>query len=386
MMLGGEKGELMKKMLLVLLTCLLVIALVGCGNDGEDVENTSSTTVSNTDTPASENKDVLVKINSKAENILFFGERETLNENYFTCDSPASGFEIKIKVEGGSLKLRIATSGSVKFCAWVDGVAQTAADGSEYFSVNGSRLLTLDGIADGEHTLRFIRVSDGIETAQIYEAIFKGEHLSYDVSDRYFIEFIGDEITSGGSVDNGKDNVTKAYSYLASEKLGADRAVTVFENAGFGNEGTLDLYGANGFKRNADMIVINVGRYELAEKLSADEYAEEYKAFIKKVRYLNGKSCKVLCLLTLDNSEYNNAIKAMLSSLGGDEYGNYFLESQVKSNGALTVGQHSAIAEELYTYISLIKDATVEKVQLKTENDGAGSSIDYNGDEWILAN
>ena len=388
----------MKKLLLILLSCLLVISLVGCGGDNnkEDVD-TSDTADAVTETPsddepseedekkdpAADAKEITVKVNSTTENIRFFGEREPANENYFTCDHAASGFEMKVKTVGGKLGIRITTSGNIYFRVWIDGVAQKAPNnGSDYFSILGSRLLEINDIPDGEHTLRVLRVSDGTDTAQIYAATFKGEQLALDVSDKYFVEFLGDEMTSGNMLGEGRDDVTKAYSYVAADKLDVDRAICTYENAGLGTENAFDLYGAAAFERSADMIVVNVGKYDLAAKLGADGFIAKYKELIKQIKLSNGQTCKIVCLMTLDSEEYNAAIKEMIDDLGGGKYGYYYLESQVKTNETLTVSQHAKVADELSAYIAQIKDATVDILKLEVENVGAGESLGYNSEEW----
>ena len=380
----------MKKYFLILLSCLLVISLVSCNdqgnNDGipEEPSDTVGTAANTTppegdgkaETPSPEAEEITVKLNSGAENVLFFGEREALTEHYFTCDRPASGFEMKIKTVGGSLKLRVTSNGSVRFRAWVDGVSQKAFDGSEYFSVSGNRILEFNGLADGEHTFRFFRVSNDTTTATVYDVTFKGEQLSHNMSDRYFIEFLGDEMTAGSMLADGKDDVTKAYSYLAADKLSADYSVTAIENAGFSTNDPTDLYGREELKRNADMVIVQVGRYDLAAKMDVEEFVAAYKSLILKVKGLN-EMCKVLCLLTLDNSEYNEAVKNLLNERGGNELGYYYFEPEIKTNGAYTAAQHGAVAEQLSAYIAQIKDAPVLKLQLKDGGVGTGDIIDY---------
>ena len=384
----------MKKFLSVLLAALLALCLVACGGNKEEAADTSADTTAPTtdaptaDEPTDEEKEpeedntpaVTVKINSKSENVRIFGGKEIKSENYLNCTTPATGFEMKIKTSGGKLGVRINTSGNVYFRAWVDGVAQKAADGSEYFSVLGSRILELDGIEKGEHTVRILRVSGGVDTAQIYAATFKGEQLALDTADRYCIEFLGDEMTAGAALANGKDDVSLAYSYLTADKLGADIAVTSYAKAGLGTAGAFESYEAG--ESCANMVVINVGKYDHDASLGADEFVAKYKELIKNVKLANGPDCKIVCAVTHDSAEYGTAVKNMVDSLGGNSYGYYYFSATAKTGDALTAAQHSAFATELSAFISQIKDQTVETPKLHTGTVGTGDTLGYGSEEW----
>ena len=384
----------MKKILTVLLACLLIVSLVGCGGNKEEATDTSADTTApvteapEADAPSEEEApkeeenapEVTVKINSTTENVRFFGEKEVKSENYLNCNTAASGFEVKVKTVGGKFNVRVITTGNIYFRAWVDGVAQKSSNGSEYFSILGSRLIELNDIPNGEHTIRILRVSDGTDTAQIYAATFKGEHLAIDTADKYYIEFLGDEITSGNMIGEGRDDVSLAYSYLAADKLGADIAVTTFEKAGVSTEGTFDLYAAG--ERLANMVVINIGKYDADAKLGVNDFIAKYKALIKNVKLANGADCKIVCVVTHDNAEYDAAIKSMVDSLGGNSYGYFYLGATTKTADALTAAQHSAFATELSAYISQIKDMTVEINKLHTGTVGTGDSLGYGSEEW----
>ena len=100
----------MKKILTVLLACLLIVSLVGCGGNKEEATDTSADTTApvteapEADAPSEEEApkeeenapEVTVKINSTTENVRFFGEKEVKSENYLNCNTAASGFEVFI--------------------------------------------------------------------------------------------------------------------------------------------------------------------------------------------------------------------------------------------------------------------------------------------------
>lgn len=380
----------MKKALLIFLACLLMTGLFGCASQTEETPNTdtlpSDTVESESETeetPVREN--TTVRICSSAENVLCFGERESANESYLECSNPGSGFEMKLQTEGGTVGIRITASESCDFRIWLDGTEQTSADGSAYFTVLGNRLIELTDVADGAHTLRVIRISETAADVKIYAVTFLGEQLALDTTGRLFVEFLGDGMTAGESLGDGRDDITKAYSYLAADLFGADRAITGYRNAGIAK--TLDLYGTAGdFSRRADMVVLNIGAYDLGNGVDAGTFAEKYGELLISIKKLNGSQCKIVCVINFANAEYAQAVRDACERIGGETYGYYCYESGLQTDGSLTPDQHEALAEGVAAYLSEIETAVVEDMMLKSEESGTGDNIGLKSDEWETLN
>lgn len=384
----------MKKILLILLSCLMVIGLFGCGNRDEETDDASTQPVSEAPSPddsegeaESDAEEITVKINSVSENILIFGEREVHDENFLTCNYPGSGFEMKLNTVGGNIRVRIMTSDTCYFRVWVDGAAQKSTNGSEYFSIIGNKFIELTDIADGEHTLRVVRVSDGDVTAKVYAAMFKGEQLEFDNSDRYFIEFVGDENTSGDMLGEGRDDTSLAYSYLTANNVSADYAITAYAGAGLGENVTsnvFELYSTSGnFARKANMVVLNIGVADVKASTSTEDFKQEYQSLITSLKKNNGMACKIVCVITHENADYTQAIKDVCDSMGGESYAVFCFESGIKTNDKLTVDQHSILAEALSAYILQIKDIAID-MMIDTEASGVGTIIAHKSDEWTV--
>lgn len=390
----------MKKIISVFLLLLLILGISGCAkNDGEGQSSGTDTSIgegippdtndeesnSNGEQPSAE--ETTIKINSSSDNIRFFGKREIANDNYLSCDHVGSGFEAKIITEGGKISIRVMTFDTCSFKVYVDGTTHTAADGSEYFNILGNKLIELNDISAGEHTIRVIRVSGGDNIARIYAITLLGEQLPYEDADseRMFIEFLGDEITAGNTVD-GKADVTKAYSYITATSLDFDYALTTFDGA------TVDKYAKTSIAEiysqsyaatpDADIVVINIGAKDIELGTSVTVFEEKYKALVSAVKLTNGQKSKVICVAMLEDDAYNQAIKNVCLSSGGETNGYYCYESEIILSKTATSAQHLSLTSDLKTYIDQIKENSVETSKLMSQNTGVGDIIDINSEMW----
>lgn len=390
----------MKRLLPLFLSALMILLLSGCappgvekpgpdpgtGTDAAGTDTAGTGTETGTETDGTvEEKEIFVRLSASAENVIRLGERENDSDSFLECNGPGSGFEIRMRTEGGTVGVRVTTSGACDFRIWIDGEAQTAPDGSLYFSVTGNRMIEMTGIADGGHTLRVLRVSGGTAEAKLYAAVFRGELLPAESAGRLFVEFLGDEMTAGVRLGGDRDDAALAYSCLTAAMLGSDLAVTAYPGAGTGT--LLSSYGTAGnFGRFADIVVLNIGVHDLAAQTDAAVFAERYGELLVSLKKVNTSQCKVVCVVNFADEAYAQAIRETCARLGGETYGYYCYESGLETDGTLTPEEHEALARGLSAYLEQIAPLPVEDNTLQAEENGTGLEIGWNSKEWTKLN
>lgn len=395
-----------KKTLPFILVCILIIGLCACGNDenggisddsaGDSVADTSD----NTDNSGSDNTDNSGEVldgeqpeaqtfflNSPALDIRLLGERENRDGVTVSCNYPGSGFEGKLKSNGGAVTVKLKADGECSFLVYVDGELRKNSEGKDFFTA-AEGLLEIGELAEGEHTLRVIRASGyGVE-AELYAITFSGEMgESGNVGDRTFIEFIGDGINSKVGGASFTENVGNTYSYLIADQMNADYSITSYNSNGLVSTRVTvaDLYGTEGdYTRAADIAVINVGELDVLaaenETIDMSQFRSKYEALAKKVKELNGAECKVLMICTSGGDSFKDAVSAVCDSLGGANSG-YFFKALSASEGVLhTEAEHEAYAEEIMEAIEEFKDFTIQPI--RAEQSGTGSSVSLDSAKW----
>lgn len=394
----------MKKILPILLSCLLLVSFTACGAkhggaDSDTVETTVSDQRDNgADTTRPDNtgndgsgdttpEGNMFALNAAVSGVRLLGEREKRNSNYLSCEYPGSGFESKIRCDGGTVSLRVMTADNCSFMIWLDGVPQMNSDGKNCFTVLGDSLITIAQVSAGEHTLRVIRTTDFGVDARLYALIFSGEMLSVDSygKERKFIEFIGDGVNSTVGATPDSSDVSKTYPYLVASQMDVDYAITAYNGYGLVcTEPTIGEKISGDFSRKADIAVINAGSLDVlasGEKtVSAAEFKNAYRELVRKVRLLNGETCKIVLVCTNGNDDFRNAVRTLYADLGCEDNGYYLMMLPTSATLPPSENDHKQYAEALAAYLAEIQDDKVSS--LSYEQNGTGNAIAMSSDKW----
>ena len=405
-----------KMALSFVLVCLMITALCACKNNGDQVasQDTASDSVADTSAltdnggkdegssdkgdAAADNADPEQEIpeaevfflNSPATKVRFFGEREYKDGIFVSCNYPGSGFEGRIKSNGGDVSVKLDADKKCSFLVYVDGKPLLNADGTAiYTSADG--MISIGGIAEGEHTLRVIRASGYGVNVRLYALSFSGKMLENSAADEYrgFIEFIGDGINNTLGNTSFSENVAVTYPYLVAQQLNVDYSITTYNDNGLVSTRVpiTELYGSEesgDYSRRASIAVINVGEKDViaAESGTIDmsDFMSKYASLAQKVKEINGSDCRVLMICTGGGDAFKDAVSAACDSLGGANSG-YFFKMLSASPGVLhTETEHAAYASEIISAIEEVKNFTIQA--LNHGSSGMGNTISYDSAKW----
>ena len=390
----------MKKLLIVLLSCLLVFGLCACKsneNNGDDVAETTANTTEDTNngdgdtTPVDPEPTVYetktFTLSAEASGTIWLGEREYTDRIYPTCNYPGSGFESKLKCSEGKISVSFKTEDNCSFLVYLDGELQKNSEGKDFFPVKDN-VIELDNVSAGEHTLRFIRATEFGSYVEICTITLAGELLKADATpaERTFIEFIGDGVDSKVGAQVTTSKVGDSYPYLVAEKMNADYSITSYPYLGLvSTENTVDyMYGeafSGNFERNADIVVINVGTFDSkAVNVNVSDFKAAYRELLAKVRLVNGEECKIVLIWTSGNEEYENALLSLCREFGGEVKGYFAKVLAVSSSVPPTAVRHGEYADTLVEFINEVKN--FEPDTITTEQNGSGSSIGFGSNDW----
>ncbi|MBR7078131.1 MAG: hypothetical protein IKI41_05235 [Clostridia bacterium] len=296
------------------------------------------------------------------------------------------------------------TAASIEFRAYCEGTV-TASMFARSTQIGGSKLYVsvyCDGVLLGEHRAdRVVKTAKDVDvvlgenlerglhtflierqteaergTIYINSITLKGELTARPADSKYFIEVIGDSITTGyGNLwpDNadgeksanvaGNEYVdgTKSYAVLAAKAVGADYSIVAQQGIGIVigwqphimlDTYTETCYQCNRheewtFPRKADVVVINLGTNDIhfcnsgACKISKLE--KGVRDFLKLVREKN-PDAKILWAYGMMDTSFFPYIEAAVEELGGAEKGFYTLK--LSPNGAGGNGHPNLKAHE----------------------------------------
>lgn len=412
------------KIIAFLMAGALLTGLVSCKTSGSDENNTTEpetkiTTEAPTETdttpvqpenPLKEFEQTVSFAKGNHAGVRVLGLRELASEDYLCIDWSCAGVEFTYDSKGGSLTFRVSTEESCAFRVFVDGAPKNNADGSPYFTINGTRNWEIPDMPTGMHTIRVIKVSDAVTTtALFYNMTFYGtlqaEHDN--LKDRAtYIEFLGDSVSAGfGTVSGTLDHDgALAFPYLVANKLDADYSITALKDLGVtvGNNTAEKVYGLAsverdsaaeyGFSRAADIVVIDLGSVDFAAKdekgLTGEAFQEAYINLIRSVYRKNGEKCRIYCLYNTVNSNFEEEILKACELLGGEAAGLYTLKTDRAAGALPTAEEQNTIAEKLTALLNETKDREVTKKiglpdgYLDNQGTGEGSDIDYNDPKW----
>lgn len=180
-------------------------------------------------------------------------------------------------------------------------------------SISGAHSVVFaDGLSDGEHTLRLLKISESDHPIGIGEVQIVGEcpevlDLKKDYS--FKLEVIGDSITCGYGAFGSRntfyffeEDATAAYAFMVGEHFGADTRLISWSGRGISKAWNgdcdnrfidfykrnmrMESYGAHDFDSwKADVVVINAGTNDEGRaKVPPEEFEEKLTEFYNFVR------------------------------------------------------------------------------------------------------
>ncbi|HPE95306.1 MAG TPA: GDSL-type esterase/lipase family protein [Bacillota bacterium] len=192
-------------------------------------------------------------------------------------------------------------------------------DGAEQrFAVSdGREAVIAEGIGDGCHHARVIRITEGEKPLSLRAVRLTGKHpemLEKPEDKNVKLEFIGDSLTCGygilGDVNSPgfftfEEDSTRAYAYLTAQALDADANFVCASGKGMVN----NCMGARGYEVplwydytsrtgkgwdhssfEPDVIVINIGTNDAWGGASKEEFKSVSTAFLRRLRQLHPHS------------------------------------------------------------------------------------------------
>lgn len=216
------------------------------------------------------------------------------------------------------------------------------ADGVSFrFAVfTGAEVFNVDDLPEGEHTLRFVRVSEPRDadkngTLLLRRIQVEGETAALlpppAASDRRIL-VVGDSITCGWGAnaldENGfctaEEDVTRSYSYLTAATFGADYQIVASSGQGFvcncnGQKdyevGTFFEHATRFTKRpydhtvwTPDLVIINVGTNDAGGRVPPDEWGQAAEVFLDRVREVY-PAAKVIYMYGMMGAPYMDTLR-----------------------------------------------------------------------------
>lgn len=293
--------------------------------------------------------------------------RSQFLESGLGCDHSATGFEI-CGIFDGDIEIELYTTkekdgcDSVYFTVYIDG--ERLPD--RYSAKIGEQTLRIALPNDKTaHVLRVVKQTESnYNLCEIRAICFEGELLPSPANKEKYIEYIGDSLSCGMGLLGRKgvempqttlwEDVTKGYTYMSAEKIGADYSIV--SESGIGLAGSwfdplFDFYSAWSYKRDAaykydfarvpDLLVINLVTNDFYLNCDLgicplDEVEKKTAEFISFVRESYGVQIPILWVgrfMKLGDS-YVEAVNRAVERLGGEDAGIFRLDVPTFAGGA----------------------------------------------------
>lgn len=381
----------MKKTIAIFLLFSCLFSCVSCSKqDASQTETgTGTAAVSETTTQKQEESNVLEEkkypIKDCFNYLKVYGRTEQVSDG-ITCDFTAAGIEfsayvqetvtLEVSVEGQSVEP--AKNDDIYFTVFVDGVRSE----TRYKASRGSttKLEIANFEEAGEHKIQILKQSEiknGLCTLK--SLTFKGRFLEAPKAAEYYIEFIGDSITSGyGNLCvNGTANPektiykdgTQAFAFLTAQSLGAD--FTMVSCSGVGVAASWrplvakELFSAQSYYRSKttvytpvrtpDLVVINLGANDETKGVSAANFRSEARALINLIRSTYGEDVKIVWAYGMTRDGFSAQIKSLIEEMGGAENGLYTVELVRDNSGGAShpiAKMHNTASKQLVRFIN----------------------------------
>ena len=374
------------RFLLILLSCSLCLPLVACAGDNTPLDSgsvsdthseSSDSQTDEKDTTDSNEQSPIIKqqnyaLGDIADSLKIVGRSYATGDG-IVCDLAADGIEFNAYIEG-ELKLSLTTNNPTYFTLFVDGERIE----ERISTPKGNSTVTLANL-QGEHSLRLLKQTESMNSCTVLNNLeFKG-YLSERPKDRrFYIEFIGDSLTSGYGIlcdnstpDGGSaiyKDATKTFAFLTAETLKADYSLVsctgIGVAAGF-RDFTMDaFYPVTSYYRDQnqlytskitpDAVVINLGTNDRSNQASESNFHTKAEALLAQVRKLHGENVPIVWVLNKSNGSFNLIIEQTLAELGGENAKLYTVEINLDSLGGgshPSAASHATQAETLTSYL-----------------------------------
>lgn len=220
-----------------------------------------------------------------------------------------SGFEIRFRAE--RLELHFVPDYKADQPCYVKLVLD-GCDERKYAISTGAEVILLENIHDGEHTLRFYRLSEGDRPIKLSKLTLSGDDcaiLPAPKPSELRFEFFGDSITCGfGDMAGREDNVfttyqedpTRTYAFLTAKAFGADIRVEAISGQGivkncngevgyripefFGHETRVGREPHDFTRWIPQAVIINAGTNDNGGRVPDEEFRREAGRFIDHIR------------------------------------------------------------------------------------------------------
>ena len=266
----------------------------------------------------------------------YFTRNTTYNKDMLMLDHCATAIEFGIV--GQSLSAKISSVSNMFICIYVDDVLQSR------YELNSGKTNydLLDGLTDDYHRIRIVKSNESANGSIGIIELDAAQFATVPKKPELKIEFIGDSITTGCGItgDYGSEqtlqnsDATKAFAYVAAEKLGADYSVvavtgicvnTIMWTNYKMNKVYKQVSTANsadyGFDFGPDVVVINLGTNDATyiqrnNAAYADAFPTDYYDFLKYVRERN-PNAYIVCIYGMMGEDHrvSNGITSAISRL-----------------------------------------------------------------------
>jgi len=301
--------------------------------------------------------------------------RTTMVGNYVSCDWSASGIEFTANCKG-TVKIKIKGDGGQHNCGYfsvyIDGVKQT---NRVQVPTSGTKEITIaTGLKAGEHTFRFLKQTFVKHAKFTIQSIIMNGTLSEKApaQQKYYMEVIGDSITSGHGIleKNGNPSsfdATSAYAFLAAETLKSDYSIVSVDGIGvtkgYQTETMPQVYPYTCWYRNstkkytpdrqANVVVINLGTNDATKGSDPTQYIKDVKTLISQVREIY-KDVPIVWIYNSMRADHWQHTQTAINDLGGEGAGIYMLKFTANTaggNGHPSAAAHIKDAQDLANFI-----------------------------------
>lgn len=315
------------------------------------------------------------KLIFKNDELRFFGR--TYEKNGATWFNwCASGFEFRFKGSGATAKIRSSAPGGTNNAyikIYVDGEEEGRSVELAAASQNVVLAENLDPAK--EHTVRVVKRTNSRSSSAGLESVWlkDGEKLAPPADPGRLIEFIGDSLTVGYAsiadvVGNtawstAGEDCTKTYAKTVADAFGADYDVIAVSGRGIVNNygGStellmpvlylgLDEYNnpgvAHNFKRQPDVIVVNMGTNDASAGVSDKVFTEKFEEFLRSIRK-NNPNAEIIVAYGLTNQTYIKSMENTVVKLNEEGDAKFsFLKIQGLKSKFLALGHPLAAGYE----------------------------------------
>ena len=296
----------------------------------------------------------------------------------------ASGFELRFRGTGLDAELDADIIGEApRIQVYVDGIPQGGR-----IPVAGAAWVPLArALAPGEHTVRVVKLTEALQSSPLVGGVrvYGGELLSPPAAKARKIEFIGDSITCGHTIERGPEdedvwsidtqNGMLTYAAVCAENLDAD--FSCFSLSGWTVYRRVDMEGGddcavppvygqtapvNGnaapwdfsrFQPGAVVVALgtNDSSYIVQGAAEAAVFARKYREFLEQLRGLYPKAA-IVCTVGMMNPTAFAYIRQAVQELGD---GNIFaLQEQFCRSTHPIVADHRQAGDALSAFIAQI--------------------------------